>query len=269
MDISDAVILGLVQGLTEFLPISSAGHLVLATTFFSIEPTTALAFAAFLYFGSAIALILYFWTDLFVLVQTMLRKLSRLPVNERESTLCAALAVGTVPGVVIGIISDQFFNKELQSIGFIALMLISASVFFMYVEWRYYGQPEHGVVTLKKGWIIGLFQALAILPGFSRTGSTIAGGMLLGLSRYEAARFSFLLALPIMLGLGCQKFIQLLKTDMPVEWTPVIVGVATASITSLIIIHLFLTFIKKHTLWPFIWYGVVLAVLLGYVSVFT
>jgi undecaprenyl-diphosphatase len=113
---------------------------------------------------------------------------------------------------------------------------------------------------------VGLFQALALLPGFSRSGSTIAGGMLLGMSRYEASRFSFLLAIPITLGVGLKKSIDLIQAEGVVDWGVILIGAGVAAVTAFIVIHFFLSFIRKYTLWPFIWYSIVLASLVGYVS---
>jgi undecaprenyl-diphosphatase len=266
MHIVDAVILGLVQGITEFLPISSSGHLILFRELFKIEMTNALAFDLVLHLATTIAVVLYFWQDIWVLAQTMLRKLGRLPVNEKNLTLAYALIVGTIPAAVIGFISEPFFDKNLQSAAVVAGMLFVASVFFMYVEWRYYLSPNHEGITLKRGWQIGCFQALALLPGFSRSGATIAGGMLLGMSRYEASRFSFLLAIPITLGAGSKKLIDLLQAHGQIDWTPIFVGGIVAAVMAFIMIHFFLAFIRRYTLWPFIWYGVVLSAFIGYVS---
>lgn len=267
MDMIDSILLGLVQGITEFLPISSSGHLILARNFLSIDATNALAYDAVLHLATTVAVIIYFWSDLWVLVQAMLRKLGRLPVNEKDLTLFYALVFGTIPAVVLGVALEPVFDKNTVSSGLVAAMLFVSSIFFMYVEWRYYTRPTHGAITAKRGFLVGLFQALALLPGFSRSGSTLAGGMLLGMSRYEASRFSFLLAIPITLGVGSKKFIDLLQDGGSVDWGVILVGAAVAAVTAFIVIHFFLAFIKRYTLWPFIWYSVVLSALVGYVSV--
>ncbi|MBP6924000.1 MAG: undecaprenyl-diphosphatase UppP [Candidatus Pacebacteria bacterium] len=266
MDIFDSVVLGLVQGITEFLPISSSGHLILVRDLLSIDATNALAYDAVLHLSTTLAVIVYFRNDLWVLIQAMLRKLGRLPVNQKDLTLFYALAIGTVPAVILGVALEPFFDKNTQSTGLVALMLFMASVFFMYVEWRYYLRPTHGTVTAKRGFLVGLFQALALLPGFSRSGATIAGGMMLGMSRYEASRFSFLLAIPITLGVGCKKSIDLLQNGGSVDWGVILIGAGVAAVTAFIVIHFFLAFIRRYTLWPFIWYSVILSALVGYVS---
>lgn len=269
MEWIDAIILGVIQGVTEFLPVSSTGHLVLAHEWLAIEGVNALAFDAVLHFATTAAVMTYFWSDIWGLVQVALRKLGRLPVNERDITLLYALVVGTVPAVVLGVLLEPFVSEHLRTPLFVAGVLFTASIFFMYAEWRYYLKPAHGEVNIKRGLLVGLFQALALLPGMSRSGSTIAGGMLLGLSRYEAVRFSFLLAIPITLGVGIKMTLDLMKEEGVVDWLAIGVGAAIAYVTALIVIHFFLKFIRRYTLWPFVWYGIILAALVGYVAVFT
>lgn len=266
MSLLEGILLGLVQGITEFLPISSSGHLVLVRDFLSIEPAQALAFDGMLHLATTLAVVLYFWSDIWTVLQAALRRLGRLPVNVKDITLFKALVLGTIPAVILGLVIEPYFNKNLHSTSMVAATLVAASVFFMYAEWRYYTRSVNEVVSPKKGLMVGLFQALALLPGFPRTGATIAGGMLLGMSRYEATRFSFLLAIPITLGVGVRKLLELITTGGSVDWAPVVAGSITAFIAALIVIHLFLGFVRKYTLWPFIWYGVVLACLVGYVS---
>lgn len=267
MELLDAIILGLVQGVTEFLPISSTGHLILVREWLTIDATNALAFDAVLHFATTLAVILYFWNDIWSLAQAALRKLGRLPVNEKDLTLLYALLIGTVPAVIAGLLLEGFVTTHLEVPVIIGGVLFCASLFFIFAEWRYYLRPSTGSVTLKRGLQIGLFQAAALIPGFSRSGATIAGGMLLGMSRYEASRFSFLLAIPITLGIGSKKLLDLITDGGSIDWGPIAIGAVTSFITATIVIHFFLAFIRKYTLWPFIWYGIILSGFVGYVSV--
>jgi undecaprenyl-diphosphatase len=228
----------------------------------------ALAFDAILHFATTAAVVIYFWSDLWRLLQVVLRKLGRLPVNEKDIKLFYALVVGTIPAVIIGLLVEDFVVNYLRDPVFVALVLFLASLFFLYAEWRYYLRPPQGEISPKTGLLIGFFQALALIPGMSRSGSTIAGGMLLGLSRVEATRFSFLLAIPITLGVGIKMSLDLLASDTPVDWTPIYVGAGVAFVVALLVIHLFLKFIRRYTLWPFVWYGVILSALVAYVSIF-
>lgn len=269
MNVFDAVILGIVQGITEFLPISSTGHLVLVRDWLAVEGVNALAIDGVLHFATTIAVILYFWSDLMVLVGAVFRKLGRLPVNEKDITIFYALAIGTVPAVILGLFLESIVTEYLHKPLIVAGVLFVASIFFLYAEWRYYLEPQRGEISVKKGLLVGCFQALALIPGFSRSGATIAGGMLIGLSRYEASRFSFLLAIPITLGVGAKKMIDLLQEGGTVDWMPILIGAFVAMITAFIVIHYFLKFIRKYTLWPFVWYGVVLSAIVLYVTYLT
>jgi len=266
MELLDSIILGLVQGVTEFLPISSSAHMALIQQWLKIDTVNALATTAMLHFATALAIMFYFWTDILVILRAMLRKLGRLPVNEKDVVLLYAVVLGIIPAVAFGILLEPLFAESAASIGLVAAMLLISSVFMMYVEWRYYLRPSHETITARKGLLIGLFQVLSLIPGFSRPGSTIAGGMMLGLSRYEAARFSFLLAMSVTIGVGTKKLIDLIQTDGVVAWPAVFLSSGVAFVTALITIHLFLNFIKNRTLWPFIWCNVILAALAGYIA---
>lgn len=269
MNYVDAIVLGLVQGITEFLPVSSSGHLILFQDWLAIDAVNGLAFDAILHFATIAAVITYFRADLWNLLQVALRKLGRLPVNERDITLLYALIIGTIPAGLLGFLLEGFIGEQLRSPLLVAGVLFFASIFFMYVEWRYYLRPTHGELSVRSGLLVGFFQALALLPGMSRSGATIAGGMLLGLSRYEATRFSFLLAIPIILAVGTKKLLDLLKEGGTVDWLVIAVGAVVAYVMALIVIHFFLKFIRRYTLWPFVWYGIILAGMVAYVHFFT
>ena len=265
MTLLEAIILGVVQGITEFLPISSSGHLILVRDILGVELVGALAFDAVLQLATTLAVILYFRKDVRAVIQTALRKLSRLPVNQKDLTLLQALLIGTVPAVIAGLFLESFMDTVFRSSLLVALVLILGSMLFIYAEWVYYNSVPQNVMTVKKGFQIGLFQTLALIPGMSRSGASIAGGMLLGLSRVEAARFSFLLAIPIMFGAGSKKLIDLIQSGDSVPWLAVGIGSLVAFATGMMAIHFLLTFIRRHTLWPFIWYRVILALAVLYI----
>ncbi len=268
MDITGALILGLVQGIAEFLPISSSGHLVIVRDFLTLDTTNALAFDALLHLSTTAAVTIYFWSDIWAMIQTAIRKLGRLPVNEKDLVLLYALFFGTIPAVIFGLLLEPLMEKYLYSPLIVAGILAVAALFFMYAEWRYYVNPPRGVLTVRRGVLVGFFQVIALLPGFSRSGATLAGGMLLGLTRLEAARFSFLLAIPITAGLGIKKLLELIVTGGSVSWVLILVGTTVSFVSALIVIHFFLAFIRKYTLWPFIWYTLVLAAVVAYVALY-
>ncbi len=268
MDIVSAVILGCVQGLTEFLPVSSTGHLILAHAVLRVEETNSLAFDAVLHLATATAVIVYFFDEIFVLVQALLRKLGRLPVNEKDMVIIKALAVGTIPAVILGILLESYMDNLFRSPVLVALVLIIGSIFFMYAEYRYQNSFHGRDVDTAMGFKIGLFQALALIPGMSRSGVTIAGGMLLGIPRSDATRFAFLLAVPVILGAGAKKILELITSSVAVEWVPVGVGAIASFVVGLFAIHFMISFVKRHTLWPFIWYRIILAGFIIFVTYF-
>ncbi|MCF7815654.1 MAG: undecaprenyl-diphosphatase UppP [Candidatus Pacebacteria bacterium] len=268
MDIISATLLGFVQGITEFLPVSSTGHLVLLHTVLGVEDSSSLAFDAVLHLATALAVIVYFFDELYILVQTVLRKLGRLPVNEKDLIVVKALAIGTVPAVIVGVLLESYMNDAFRNPVMVAIVLVVGSLFFMYAEYLYENNFHTGEINVKTGLKIGMFQILALIPGMSRSGVTIAGGMILGLNRSEAARFSFLLAVPVILGGGLKKIFELITSNSEIIWLPIGVGALTAFVVGLCAIHFMITYIKNHSLWPFIWYRIILAAFVLFVAFF-
>ncbi|KXJ98099.1 MAG: Undecaprenyl-diphosphatase [Parcubacteria bacterium OLB19] len=264
MDILSAVILGLTEGVMGFLPLSSSGHIVLVNEIVPLAEANNIAISAIFYLTSALAVIIYFWSDIWVLLQTLMRKMGRLPVNEKDLVLLYSLLVGAIPALILGLILGTIIDKYLSSILVVAIAMMLSAIFFMYAEWRYYLSPPQGEITVNKGFKIGLFQLLSIIPGFSRLGMTMAGGMLLGLSRYESARFSFLLSIPIVIGFGLKKLLDLIVVGGEVMWLPVIISAVISLTLSLMVIHIFLLFVRRYTLWPFVWYSFILSALTFY-----
>lgn len=269
MGLFESIVLGLVQGITEFLPVSSTGHLVLAIEWISLDEVNELAMVAIVHFATTLAVIIYLRDELWRILQVGLRKLGQLPVNSKDITLLYALMVGTVPAVLAGLLVESMVDRYLLNPIAVAIFLILGAIFFMYAEWRQYLLPAHGDITVKRGFLVGLFQVLALFPGMSRSGSTIAGGMLLGMSRYEASRFSFLLAIPITIGVGAKALLELIAMDGVVAWGAISVAAGVAFLTALLVIHFFLQYIKRHTLWPFVWYSIILAGMVIYVHFIT
>lgn len=261
MSILSAVILGIVQGLTEFLPVSSTGHLILTHELLGTGLAYGLAYDAVLHVATATAVVVYFHRHLWVLFQTFLRKIGRLPVNRDDEMLLYALIVGTIPAVVLGLLLEDLMETTFRSPLLVAGVLVIGSILFAYAEYVHKkGTTPRGDLGARKGLFIGLFQSLALIPGMSRSGASIAGGMILGLSRPEAARFAFLLAVPVMLGAGGKKLLELLGGEGgEASVLSLIVGAATAFIVGMFAIHFMLAFVRKYTLWPFIIYRVLLA----------
>ncbi len=265
MTIIDAGLLGFVQGITEFLPVSSTGHLVLAREVFGIEIENALAFDVILHLATVLAVIIYFHKDIWLLTQTFLRKLSRLPVNKKDETLLFALLIGTIPAALMGFLFEAYISESFRSPLSVAVVLFISACFFIYAEWRYQNQPRSSELTVRSGLWIGFFQVLALMPGFSRSGATICGGMLLGLTRVEAARFAFLLAIPIILGAGVLQMLDFLTSNEAVNWLALGVGAGVSFVVAIFAIHFFLGFLRRYSLWPFIWYKFILSAFILFV----
>lgn len=253
-------ILGIVQGLTEFLPVSSTGHLILAREFFGFGTSGfGLAEDAVLHLATALAVFVYFRSDIVQLVHGFFRAVSQRAWN-RDMTLLSALALGTVPAVVLGLWFERAIETTFRSSVVVAGALIAGSIIFVVAEWVAKRVPAHAEVSMRKGLIIGLFQALALIPGMSRSGMTISGGMLLGLSRVEAARFAFLLSFPVILGAGGLKLYEMVSSGAATETAaPLVLGAFTAFMAGMLAIHVLITLLKTRTLMPFVVYRLALA----------
>ena len=260
MTIVDALILGLVQGLTEFLPVSSSGHLILAREALGLSLAGGLAFDAVLHFATALAVIWYFWKDLWGLARSLLGVLKGGSLTQEEVVLLGALGLGTVPAVILGLWWQDSIETVFRSAELVAWALLIGSLVFVVAELvsKRYSEPKP--LTIKKGVLIGFFQALALVPGMSRSGSTISGALLLGLSRESTARFAFLLSLPVILGAGSLKALQLgSESVVTTSVTAILVGSVVAFLSGLLAIHFLIRFLKNHTLYWFVGYRVVLA----------
>lgn len=256
--------LGLLQGLTEFLPISSSGHLVLAREVLGTVSEHDLAFDALLHFATATAIVVYFWRDIY----TLLRSLPTLPralhmrTLTTEHTLLLALLAGTVPAVCFGLLLEDILETVFRNPLLVAGSLIAGSCIMIAAEYAFQKRVkvEEHVRSWREGLIIGLFQSLALVPGMSRSGMAISGGMFFGITRDEAARFSFLLGAPLLLGAGAKKALELFSSGVLFDIGAVVLaGVLAAFLSALVVIHFLLTFLRTHTLTVFILYRLALA----------
>ena len=240
------LILGFVQGLTEFLPVSSSGHLILVRDIFNLSVTNGLFFDVMLHLATGLAVIVYFRNDL---KQMILRP-------KENQILWLAIILGTIPAMVFGL----FFSEELRDPYVVVLALIGGSVLFLIAE-KF--ATQNRILTIGKGAGIGLFQALALIPGVSRSGATISGGLLLGMKRDEAAKFSFLLGLPIIFGASILEGLRSIDVFINGEVSSgLIVGVITSFVTGMVAVHYLLKFLKNNSLKVFAWYRIILALLI-------
>jgi undecaprenyl-diphosphatase len=256
-------ILGLVEGLTEFIPVSSTGHLIIAHDLLGITDN-GLAVDAVLQLATGLAVVIYFWKDLLSLLYATLYKLTGRPYKEEDWKLVLAVIVGTIPAIILGLLLEKAMETVFRDPHIVAYTAIAGGVVMLVAEYarRAHGAGEH-TVNIRKGFVIGLFQCLALVPGMSRSGMTIAGGLFSGLSREGAARFGFLLAVPLILGSGLKKLLDLyLGGELTSLGTPLLVGSAVAFISGLAAIHLLLLFLRKQPLYVFVAYRFALAALI-------
>ncbi len=255
MTFLEALSLGILQGITEFLPISSSGHLILAEHFLHVKGG-GLAFDVFLHLGTLLAVILYFWTDWWNIISGSYSK-----KNLWARRLLIFLIIGTIPGALAGIFLEDYVKTTFREPIHVALMLALMSLPLLFAEVL----PKHTKILkeirLPHVIFIGLAQALAIIPGTSRSGITMSAGLFTGLTREEAARFSFLLSAPIIAGAGLFECLKLYQQGSPIGLA-YLVGFLASLISGLLVINWLLHFLKKHTFYPFIIYRFLLALLI-------
>ncbi len=249
MVIFTVVLLAITQGFTEFLPISSSAHLFLIPWAFNL-PNLGLRFDAAIHIGTALALLLFFWKDFYNLFI-------------KRDKLLIYILIASVPAALAGFFGDKYIEEYFRASSFAPLVIGVGIIFFgllmLFIDKRAKLDKDLAHIGRKRALFIGFAQALALIPGTSRSGITITAGEYLGLNRESAARFSFLLATPISLGAGMYKFLQLL-TDKDASGTvsATILGIIVAFVVGILVIKWFLDYLKKHTLLAFVVYRVVL-----------
>ena len=256
MNIFDGVILGIVQGLTEFLPVSSSGHLIIARQILGIQTADGLAFDAVLQLATILAVGVYFFKDLLKLATTFFKVIFRKVVSSQEKTMLWAIVIGTIPAVIFGLLLQHKMETVFRNVHLVALTLFLGSLIMFFAE---YCAKNNKPITVGRGFLIGLYQTLALFPGMSRSGSTISGGLFTGLTREDAIRFSFLLSFPIILGSGAK---ELLGLGSSILSAPLMIGCLVAFIVGIISIHFLVSYLKKHTMNVFVIYRILLVIVL-------
>lgn len=259
------VLLAVVQGLTEFLPISSSGHLVLAP--YLLDWTDqGLAFDVAVHFGSLVAVCIFFRKDIAALLSGGLQLLGG-KVETQESRLALAIGLGTIPAAIGGLLFASWIEVNLRDPAVIVYTLAGYGI-LMAVADRL-GKSERNItgVGLKDALIIGCAQALALVPGTSRSGITITAARFLGFARQDAARFSFLLSAPVILLAASYKFLQLVTGDETVAWGQLGLGAFVSCVVAYLSIEFFMRFVTRIGLAPFAIYRLILAAIIFYVLV--
>ncbi len=257
------IVLAIVQGLTEFLPISSSGHLILVPNVAGWADQ-GLVFDVAVHFGSLIAVCLYFREDLLGLVKGGISVLGG-NFDSPQSRMALGIGLGTVPAAIAGLLFAGWIEENLRDPMVVVLTLSFYGV-LMFVADRM-GRKTRNMsdITIRDAIFIGLAQALALVPGTSRSGVTITAGLALGLARQDAARFSFLLSAPVILLATGYETAMLALSDQAVAWTQLAVGAAISAVVAYLSIEFFMRFVTKIGLAPFTWYRLLLAGVIVYV----
>ena len=256
--IIEAIILGIVQGLTEFLPISSSGHLILAqwATGWEGELMNSLTFDVALHFGTLTAVLWYFWRDWLKLAKATL-KVVRGKAMAYEARLVWYLVLATIPAVIVGLTLEQVVETAFRNPVLVAGALVAGSL-IMWLADRYSSKARHlGEMTLGHALFVGCAQAVALIPGISRSGITIAAGLAAGYRREDAARFSFLLSTPVIAGAALHKAGHITFTGHA-AWGCVL-GTLSSAVVGYLAIRFLIRDLERHSLNIFVWYRVALA----------
>ncbi|WP_345555663.1 undecaprenyl-diphosphate phosphatase [Streptomonospora halophila] len=261
MSIIEALFLGLIQGLTEFLPISSSGHLRVVSAFLG-WPDPGAAFTAVSQIGTELAVLIYFRKRIWAILSTWSRSLVN---SELRSDMNARMGwyviIGTIPIGVLGLALEEQIDSLFRDLRLIALTLIVFGVFLGLAD-RYTRKHRTLVdLTVSRGLVYGLFQTLALIPGVSRSGATVTGGMLLGFKRADAAEYAFLLAMPAVFASGLYKLTDIGANEYA-GWTATIVGTVVAFVVGYAVIAWLMRFISTHSFMPFVYYRCALGVLI-------
>ena len=265
LELLKTILLGIVEGITEWLPISSTGHLILLNNFIKLDVSEEFweMFEVVIQLGAIMAVVLLFWNRLWPFGK---RKSPR--KKHRTWDLWFKIIVGVLPSAIIGLLLDDWFNKHFYNYVSVAIALIVYGVLFIFIE-RWRAGKETRLerledITYKDALLVGAFQVLSIIPGTSRSGSTILGGMILGLSRSAAAEFSFFLAIPTMVGASLLKIVKFLGTGVGVTGGEVVIlllGCIVSFVVSVATIRFLMDFVKRHTFSAFGVYRIVLGAL--------
>jgi undecaprenyl-diphosphatase len=278
VDFINAIILGLVQGLTEFLPVSSSAHIRIVGEFLGTGADPGARFTAITQIGTELAVVLYFWKDIVRIIGHWARSLvGKLPRNDPDARMGWLIIIGSLPIIILGLLFQNQIETVLRSLWITATMLIVFGILLGVAD--YVGAKKRRLkdITVGNGVIYGFAQALALIPGVSRSGGTITAGLFMGFERKAAARYAFLLAIPAVLGSGLyqvyksisQPCVAAAANCTPEVFGPVETLVATviAFIVGLVVIAFFMSYISRRSFLPFVIYrivlGIVLFVLLG------
>lgn len=268
MNVFETIVIAIVEGLTEFLPVSSTGHMIIAQNLLGVESTDFVkAFTFIIQFGAILSVLVLYWKRFF--------QLNRTPVPEGTSTVKRflhkydfywKLFIAFIPAAVFGLLFSDAIDAMLERVEVVAVTLILGGIFMLFCDRIFNKGSEDTVVTEKRAFMVGLFQCISMIPGVSRSMATIVGGMAQRMTRKAAAEFSFFLAVPTMLGATVYKVYDLIKeggaeiiTD---NISTLLIGNAVAFIVALLAIKFFINFVTKYGFKAFGWYRIVVGALI-------
>lgn len=263
-EILKVIILGIIEGITEWLPISSTGHMLLVDEFIKLNMSSEFKemFFVVIQLGAILAVVVIFWKKMFPF---QFKNKQEPVVKMNIISLWLKVIVACIPGAVITILFDDYVEANFKTPLVIALALIVYGILFIIIERK----NKHKVsrinsmeeLTYKDALAIGAFQVLSIIPGTSRSGSTIIGGLLIGISRMVIAEFTFFLAVPVMFGLSAIKLLKFGFVFTQSQLIVLLVGTITAFIISILVIKFFINYIKKHDFQVFGWYRIIIGII--------
>ena len=280
IEILKAILFGIVEGVTEWLPISSTGHMILLNEIVSLDVSDEFysMFEVVIQLGAILAVVILFWNQIWPFG----KKDNKEPLAKTGAgayikwdifKLWFHILVSCVPAAIVGVLFDEQLEALFYNYQTVAIMLILFGVAFIVIEnWNKTRTPKVETlndITYKTAFLIGMFQVLSIIPGTSRSGATIIGALLIGVSRVAAAEFTFFLAVPVMFGLSALKMIKFGLSFTSAEFAILIIGCVVAYLVSIVVIKFLMSYIKKHDFKIFGWYRIVLGVIvLAYFALF-
>lgn len=272
LEIIKAIFFGIVEGITEWLPISSTGHMILLNELVKLDVSKDFydMFQVVIQLGAILAVVILFWRQIF----PVKKEKEKLTLDKNILSLWGKILVACVPAAIVGVLFDEFFEKLFYNYVCVALALIIFGILFIIIENKNKGKSSKinslAELSYNTVLLIGIFQLIAaIFPGTSRSGATIVGALLLGVSRTVAAEFTFFLAIPVMFGASLLKLVKFNFAFTGMELTILLVGMFVAFITSMFIIKFLMSYIKKHDFKVFGWYRIVLGIIVIFYFLFT
>lgn len=260
MDSLHIVVLAIVQGITEFLPISSSAHLILMPRLLGWADQ-GLVFDVAVHFGSLLAVVYYFRVEVGRMLVAWLRTLGG-GAGDRDSLLAWWVIIGTLPAIAFGYLLQGPIEVHLRSPWIVALASIGFGLLLLFADLKAQRRRDEYDLKLKDVLIIGCCQVLALIPGTSRSGITITLALMLGLTRKAAARFSFLLAMPVIFASGSLQTFRMFTEVSPISWSDLLLGVALSAISAGLCIHFFLRLVDRLGMLPFVIYRVLLGIVI-------